>query len=106
MRSNEVFFCSVPEMQLACERAHFLPSSVLAVLTPARLTSGAQKNELPALPPLAMSPLRDNITSRMRDRSLPLADTDLVKSHVEQTRIHLLGLDFIFCSSSSDAAWF
>ena len=63
-----------------------------------------QKKLLLALPPFAMSCLRANITSLMRDRSLPEADTDLVKSQVEHTRIHLLGFDFMFSSSASYAA--
>jgi hypothetical protein len=37
---------------------------------------------------------------------LPLAETDLLKSQVEHTRIHLLGFDFMFSSSASWAAWF
>ena len=42
--SMQSIFCSVPEMQLACERAHLLSWSVLAVCAPVRFIQDAQKN--------------------------------------------------------------
>lgn len=83
-----------------CSLSHIggpLPSRAEAYLS-------IQNRLLPELPPLAMSCLRESMTSLMRDRSLPDADTDLEKSQVEQMRIHLFGLAFMLSSSDKLAA--
>lgn len=102
--SIDVFFRLIPEMQRPCQRSLF--HFVRSVFFQARPGPFVHKKEFPAFPPLAMSCLRANMTSLMRDKSLPDAETDFVKSHVEHTRIHLFGLAFMFSSSAKLAAWF
>ena len=92
-----MFFILLPEISLASSA---FSHPVRPRPFPGTRGLYVQKKEFP-LPPFAISCLRESITSLMRDKSLPLADTDLLKSQVEHTRIHLLGFDFMFSSSAS-----
>jgi hypothetical protein len=92
---------STPKCDSLLQRS-FSHSATLQTVAEAGLS--IQNRLLPGFPLFAMSCLRASMTSFMRDRSLPEAVTGLVKSQVEQMRIHLFGLAFMLSSSAKLAA--